>query len=157
MIIIWHYMSFISTYQFHCIVQVNFDGAISLTSHSQFIVAWWRHMVPYNLVNIGSGNGVLPAGTKPWWPEPMLTNLQRVLVTLTWGQLNRKCSRYISLVWVWKYQSKITATSPRGQWVNDLGSVKGTSLAYPTIPSSSMTISATSPGLMVRPGKRWSP
>ena len=33
---------------------------------------WWRHMATEVWVNIGSGNGLLPDGTKPL-PEPMLT------------------------------------------------------------------------------------
>ena len=36
------------------------------------IVAWWRHMATEIWVNIGSGNGLSPDGTKPL-PEPMLT------------------------------------------------------------------------------------
>ena len=36
------------------------------------IVALWRHMASWIWVNIGSGNGLLPDGTKPL-PEPMLT------------------------------------------------------------------------------------
>ena len=35
------------------------------------------------LVNIGSGNGLLPDGTKPL-PEPMLTNDQLGAVAFTW-------------------------------------------------------------------------
>ena len=35
-------------------------------------MAWYCHMVTWNWVNIGSGNGVLPDGTKPL-PQPMLT------------------------------------------------------------------------------------
>ena len=35
------------------------------------MMAKWHHMVTYNWVNIGSGNGLLPDGTKPL-PEPML-------------------------------------------------------------------------------------
>ena len=31
---------------------------------------WW-----WNLVDIGSSNGLLPDGTKPW-PKPMLINLE---------------------------------------------------------------------------------
>ena len=34
-------------------------------------------------VNIGSGNGLLPDGTKPL-PEPMLTNDQWGVVAFTW-------------------------------------------------------------------------
>ena len=42
-------------------------------------------------VNIGSGNGLLPDGTKPL-PEPMLTyQLERV--TFFWGQVHK---RYLS-------------------------------------------------------------
>ena len=40
--------------------------------NSKLIVAYWCHMAPEILVNIGSGNGLLPDGTKPL-PEPMLT------------------------------------------------------------------------------------
>ena len=36
------------------------------------IVAYWRHVSTWNWVNIGSGNGLMPDGTKPL-PEPMLT------------------------------------------------------------------------------------
>ena len=36
------------------------------------IEAQWRHLATYSWVNIGSGNGLLPDGTKPL-PEPMLT------------------------------------------------------------------------------------
>ena len=39
---------------------------------SELIGALWRHMVIEILVNTGSGNGLLPDGTKPL-PEPMLT------------------------------------------------------------------------------------
>ena len=36
------------------------------------IVALWNHVAIWILVNIDSGNGLLPDGTKPL-PEPMLT------------------------------------------------------------------------------------
>ena len=36
---------------------------------------WWRHMATEIWVNIGSGNGLVPDGTKPL-PEPMLTDHQ---------------------------------------------------------------------------------
>ena len=39
------------------------------------IVAKWHHMATETWVNIGSGNGLLPDGTKPL-PEPMLTDNQ---------------------------------------------------------------------------------
>ena len=44
------------------------------------IVAEWLHMSTQIWVNIGSGNGLLPGGTKTL-PEPMLTNHQPVSVT----------------------------------------------------------------------------
>ena len=40
--------------------------------YNQLIGALWCHMATENWVNIGSGNGLLPDGTKPL-PEPMLT------------------------------------------------------------------------------------
>ena len=42
-------------------------------------------MTPYGeiWVNIGSGNGLLPDGTKPL-PEPMLTDDQWCVVAFTW-------------------------------------------------------------------------
>ena len=45
---------------------------VSIWWRHHVIVAWWRHMATWNLVNIGSGNGLLPDRTKPL-PEPMLT------------------------------------------------------------------------------------
>ena len=56
-------------------------------------------VVPYDdIVNIGSGNGLVPDGTK-LLPEPMMTNhlVTNHLVGFTWGQFHRKCLRYISL------------------------------------------------------------
>ena len=41
-------------------------------------------------------------------------------VTFTWGQYLRKCSRYISLLCVWKVLFKNTTASPKQQWVNFL-------------------------------------
>ena len=38
-----------------------------------FLMGKWHHMVTKIWVNIGSGNGLLPDGTKPL-PEPMLTD-----------------------------------------------------------------------------------
>ena len=57
------------------------------------IVAHWHHLVIGIWVNLGSGNGLLPVGTKPL-PKPMLTNHQWGLVPFTWGQFHRKYSRY---------------------------------------------------------------
>ena len=52
-------------------------------------------------INIGSGNGLLPDGTKPL-PEPMLTSHWCRSVTVTWEQFCSKCPRYYSVWWVWK-------------------------------------------------------
>ena len=52
-------------------------------SHNQ---VWWslvNSLWPRIWVNIGSGNGLLPDGTKPL-PEPMLTNDQWGVVAFTW-------------------------------------------------------------------------
>ena len=73
-------------------------------------------MVSKNVVNIGSGNGLLPQGTRPL-PEPMLTYHQWDPVSFTWVQFHRKCSRNVSLIWVWKWLN--TTASVKGQWVND--------------------------------------
>ena len=52
-------------------------------------------------VNIGSGNGLLPDGTKPL-PEPMLTNPQRSQVSFILGQFHKRCLNHQSLKSVWK-------------------------------------------------------
>ena len=69
------------------------------------------------LDNIGSGNGLLPDGTKPL-PEPMLTYHQRGSVAYFWEQFRRNCSRYRFRIWVWKRHFEKYFKSPRGQWVN---------------------------------------
>ena len=43
-----------------------------LNIYKDVIVAQWRHMATETWVNIGSGNALLPDGTKPL-PELMLT------------------------------------------------------------------------------------
>ena len=47
-------------------------------------------------VNIGSGNGLLPDGTKPL-PEPMLTDHQWSPMTFILGQFHKKCLNHKSL------------------------------------------------------------
>ena len=66
-------------------------------------MAWWHHIWrgSWNWVNIGSGNDLVPSGTKSL-PEQMLTNHQWVLLAFTWGKFHRKCSRYPCLIIVWK-------------------------------------------------------
>ena len=58
----------------------------------QLIVAYWRHMATEIWVNIGSGNGLLPDGTKPL-PEPMFTYHKYGPLTFIWGQFHK---RYLS-------------------------------------------------------------
>ena len=58
-------------------------------------------------VNIGSGNGLLPDGTKPL-PEPMLTDHQWSPVTFILGQFHKRCLTHQSLKFF-----------PRGQWVKN--------------------------------------
>ena len=53
-------------------------------------------MGPGIYINIGSGNGLLPDGTKPL-PEAVLTNDQWGIVAFTWKQFHRKYLRYLSL------------------------------------------------------------
>ena len=48
----------------------------------------WRPMVTQNLVNIGSGNGLMPVGTKPL-PEPMLTYHHWNPSAFSWQQFHR--------------------------------------------------------------------
>ena len=60
--------------------------------------AQWHHMVSQNLVNIGSGNSLLPDNshsTKQAIPEWMLTNHQGAAVAFTWGQFHKECSIHI--------------------------------------------------------------
>ena len=47
-------------------------------------------------VNIGSGNGLLPDGTKPL-PEPMLTDSQWSPVIFLLGQFHKRCLNHQSL------------------------------------------------------------
>ena len=46
-------------------------------------------MVSTNLVKFGSGNDLLPNGTKPL-PEPILTNIQLDIEAFIWGQFYMK-------------------------------------------------------------------
>ena len=52
-------------------------------------------------VNISSGNGLLPDGTKPL-PEPMLTYRQWSPVTFILGKFHKRCLNHQSLKSVWK-------------------------------------------------------
>ena len=63
-------------------------------------------------VNIGSGKGLLPDGTRPL-PEPMLTDQPWNLVTYTWGNFTGNTQD----IYPW-----YGFETPRGQWVNILQS-----------------------------------
>ena len=65
------------------------------------IVALWRHMATEIWVNIGSGNGLLPDGSKPL-PEPVLTDHQLSPVTFILRQFHKICLNHQSLKSVWK-------------------------------------------------------
>ena len=65
----------------------------------------------YVWVNIGSGNGLLPEGTKPL-PKPMLTYHQLGSAAITWEQFHSECQSYYILF-------EISATSHTGQWLWD--------------------------------------
>ena len=56
-------------------------------------------------VNIGSGNGLLPDGTKPL-PKPMLTYHQWRPVTFILGWFNKRCLNHQSLKSIWKLHIK---------------------------------------------------
>ena len=71
-------------------------------------------------VNIGSGNGLLPNGTKPL-PEPMLTYHKYGPVTLIWEQFHKDTSAIDQQNELENYSSKIYFESPRGQWVDKRG------------------------------------
>ena len=73
--------------------------------HTIMFLTHWGLVTPYGdeiWVSIGSGYGLLPGGTKPL-PESVLINHQWGHVAFTWGQFHRKCSKYLSLIWVWKW------------------------------------------------------
>ena len=66
--------------------------------------------------NIGSGNGLVPDGTKPL-PEPMLTYHQW---HSSMGYFTAGISAINHCNWLEKYSSKISLKSPRPHWVNKL-------------------------------------
>ena len=68
-------------------------------------------------VNIGSGNGLLPDGTKPL-PEPMLTCHQLSFVTFPEGGFTEDAYDIYAWYQFQNYWFKITASSPRGHLVN---------------------------------------
>ena len=63
------------------------------------------HMASWIWVNISSGNGLLPDGTKPL-PDPMLTYHQWGLTTFLWGQFHNRCLHHQSLKLDWEITYK---------------------------------------------------
>ena len=79
------------------------SGAI-ITSTRGGALTHYGQVTPYGvieLVNIGSGNGLVLSSTKPL-PEPMMTYHQWGLVAFTCGQFHEKNSRYLSLTLISK-------------------------------------------------------
>ena len=75
-------------------------------------------MATENWVNIGSGNGLLPNGTKPL-PEPMLdlSSVSSSDILLRAINITAGISATNHRNWLQKYSSKISLNSPRPQWV----------------------------------------
>ena len=76
-------------------------------------------VAPYADIDMGqpgSGNGLLPDGTKPL-PEPMLTYHKWGPVKITWGQFHNGRLSHQSVKLAWKLISVISFKFPRGQWV----------------------------------------
>ena len=89
---------------------------------SLFIVTWCRHMVTWcrhmvkNLVNIGSGNGLLSDGTKPFTDVDFSSQV-------VCGIHLRTISQEVLMNFIHVFQNctfQITTIYPRGQWVNTL-------------------------------------
>ena len=76
-------------------------------------------MATENWVDIGSGNGLLPAGTKPL-PEPTLTYHEFDALASSREQFHRNFSKYQFNKWVPKLWFQNCYRLPRGQWVNTL-------------------------------------
>ena len=74
-------------------------------------------MVTEIWVNIGSGNGLLPDGTKPL-SEPMLTDHQQSPVTFILGLFHKRCLNHQSPNLFENCMFKFPLKSPRDQWVN---------------------------------------
>ena len=76
------------------------EGAVSFT--------YCGLVMPYGIkirIDNGSGNGLLPDGTKPLL-EPVLTYHQRCFEALYYDQFYKKCSRYRFTKCVWKPPKK---------------------------------------------------
>ena len=60
-------------------------------------ITWWHRSVP----TLAQVKGLLPDDTKPLLERILVSHLW-YSVTFTWGQIHKKCCRYLSLIWVWK-------------------------------------------------------
>ena len=76
-------------------------------------------MVTQIWANIGSGNDLLPVGTKPL-PEPMLNLPWKVFCDIHSRTISQEV--FVNLICnVFRdYTLKITITSPKGQWIHSL-------------------------------------
>ena len=83
----------------------------------QWYLSQWCHMVTLNWDNIGSGNGLLPDGTKTF-PEPMLINHHERLVAFTGGNYSGNAQDMYHKYEFENHHFDITVTSPSDQWVN---------------------------------------
>ena len=83
---------------------------VILTHCGQVTTIWWQIWV-----YIGSGDGLLPDGTKPL-PEPMLTYYQLGPLAFMWGHFHEKTRRYQSAKQDWRLHFGNCFRSPRGQW-----------------------------------------
>ena len=88
---------------------------------STYISLWPSETIWQQIwVNIGSGNGLLPDGTKPL-PDPVLIDHQWSLAAFTWPQFHMKCSRYRYLIWVSKFiNSRLQPHLPRANELNHI-------------------------------------
>ena len=91
------------------LVKVGPGVLLGCCSHVKFTKPpWW-------LVKIGSGNSLMPDGTKPLLP-PMMTYHQRCSVASPWGKFHRKTYPVKS---VWKI-THLRFTRPETQaWTNN--------------------------------------
>ena len=80
------------------VIIASFSGQSHYLKQGRWFANMFTHCVlltsygSTNMINNGSGNGVLPNGTKPL-PEPILTFHQWGPVALIWNWFQRKCSK----------------------------------------------------------------
>ena len=94
---------------FYSHIPSSHQSTVQLHEH---IEAKWNNTGTYIGVNIGSGNGLLPDGTKSS-PEPMVTNHHRWTVVFTISQ-----DVFLNPYHVFgDYSFELTSKSHRGFWV----------------------------------------